>query len=207
MKIGELLAKISGEVGAVAKDQQMNGGGSGPRYNFRGIDAVVNACHRAFAANGVSVVPQVKSIDYHDILIGRNKNPGVSVRVLTDYVFTGPDGDQLTATVAGEGQDQADKGTAKAQSVAMRVALLQALMLPTDEPDPDSMWEEQQTAPPEYVALRSRAIELAVAAQIPGDDLKAEYEAHGGSGAVSQAEDVEALTRLVEALEGAQPNE
>ncbi|URM87377.1 ERF family ssDNA binding protein [Gordonia phage Banquo] len=201
MKIGQLLAKISGEVGAVGKDDRMSGGQVS--YNFRGIDAVVNACHRAFAANGVSVTPQVVSIDYVDILIGRHKNAGVSVRVVTDYTFTGPAGDQLTARVAGEGQDQADKGTAKAQSVAMRVALLQALMLPTDEPDPDSYWEEQQPAPPAFVELRQRAIQLAVDAKIPGEELAAEFAAIGGEGKVSQSEDVEALGRLIESLEGA----
>ncbi|WNO25791.1 ERF family DNA pairing protein [Gordonia phage Goib] len=203
MKVGELLAKISGEVGAVQKNDQMNGGGGGPRYNFRGIDAVVNACHRAFVTNGVSVVPQLVSIDYVDVLIGKHGNRGVSVRVVMDYVFTGPGGDQLTARVAGEGQDQADKGTAKAQSVAMRVGLLQALMLPTDEPDPDSYWEEQQPAPPEYVELRAKAIQLAIGAQIPGGELAAEFEAIGGEGLVSQSEDVEKLRALIEALEGA----
>jgi hypothetical protein len=34
--------------------------------------------------------------------------------------------------------DSGDKATAKAMSVAMRTALLQALCLPTDEPDPDA---------------------------------------------------------------------
>ncbi|AXQ51882.1 ERF family ssDNA binding protein [Gordonia phage Catfish] len=203
--IGELLAKISGSVGAVAKDRQMSGGGMS--YNFRGIDDVVNACHRAFAENGVSALPQLVSIDYVDILIGRNKNPGVSVRVVTDYVFTGPNGDQLTARVAGEGQDSADKGTAKAQSVAMRVCLLQALMLPTDDPDPDYDCEPQQAAPPEYVGLRNRAIELALAMEHDGPWLKAEFEAIGGEGPVSKSEDVAKLRELVDQLEGAAPND
>lgn len=203
MKVGQLLAKISGEVGAVAKDQQMSGGSGGPRYNFRGIDAVVNACHARFVAHEVAVIPSVQSIEYADILIGNQKKPGVSVRVVTSYTFVGPDGDTLTATVAGEGQDQADKGTAKAQSVAMRVALLQALMLPTDEPDPDSMWEPQESAPPPFVLLRNKAIEVAVSLGWTGDQLAAEYKALGGSGKVSEAEDVEKLKELLDAVEGA----
>ncbi|AXQ65164.1 ERF family ssDNA binding protein [Gordonia phage Schmidt] len=203
-KVGELLAKVSGEVGAVAKDQKMSGGGMS--YNFRGIDAVVNACHRAFVANGVSVLPQLVSIEYVDVKIGRHQNPGVSVRVVMDYVFTGPDGDQLTARVAGEGQDQADKGTAKAQSVAMRVGLLQALMLPTDDPDPDYTYEEQvpaDAAPPEFVGLRARAVELAKAAGLNGDQLAEEFASVGGEGRVSVSEDVAALRRVIESLEGA----
>ncbi len=46
--------------------------------------------------------------------------------------------------------DGGDKATAKAMSVAFRIALLQALALPTSEPDPDSSSYERSprmTAP------------------------------------------------------------
>ena len=52
--------------------------------------------------------------------------------------MSGVDGSTLTATVAAEAWDTGDKATPKAMSVAFRTALLQALALPTDEPDPDS---------------------------------------------------------------------
>ena len=42
--------------------------------------------------------------------------------------------------------DSGDKATAKAMSVAFRTALLQALALPTDEPDPDSQSYERSSA-------------------------------------------------------------
>ncbi|QDH85081.1 ERF family ssDNA binding protein [Gordonia phage Dardanus] len=205
MKIGELLATIKGEVGAVQKGQQMNGGGGGPRYNFRGIDAVVNACHGAFVKHKVVMVPFVQTIEYVDVLIGGQGKRGVSVRVVADFTFYGPEGDTITARVAGEGQDQADKGTAKAQSVAMRVALLQALGLPTDDPDPDSQWEEQQPAPPlEAVELRERAIAIAKDLGMKGPDLAAEFASIGGQGRVSESVDIPRLGELVEALQGAQ---
>ena len=53
------------------------------------------------------------------------------------------DGSSVTATVAAEAWDAGDKATPKAMSVAMRTALLQALALPTDEPDPDSHTHER----------------------------------------------------------------
>jgi hypothetical protein len=48
----------------------------------------------------------------------------------------------LTCRTPGEAFDSGDKSTAKAMSVAYRTALLQALTLPTDEPDPDETVEE-----------------------------------------------------------------
>ena len=42
--------------------------------------------------------------------------------------------------------DSGDKATAKAMSVAFRTALLQALCLPTDEPDPDASSYERSSS-------------------------------------------------------------
>jgi hypothetical protein len=50
--------------------------------------------------------------------------------------------------VLGEAMDSGDKAVAKAMSVAFRIALLQALALPTDEPDPDSYSYERSEAKP-----------------------------------------------------------
>ena len=49
--------------------------------------------------------------------------------------------------VPGESMDAGDKGTPKAMSVALRIALLQALCIPTDEPDPDTHSYERAAAP------------------------------------------------------------
>jgi hypothetical protein len=54
------------------------------------------------------------------------------------YRFHGPAGDFLDAESVGEASDSLDKATSKAMSVAYRTALIQALTLPTGDPDPDS---------------------------------------------------------------------
>jgi hypothetical protein len=64
------------------------------------------------------------------------------------YTFYGPQGDSVTAAVAAEAMDSGDKAVAKAMSVAMRIALLQTLNLPTDEPDPDATSYERSSAQP-----------------------------------------------------------
>ena len=108
------------------------------RFLFRGIDAVVNAVGPILREHKVIVLPQVRDVTYEQVATSGGK-ASTACRVLADYVFvSGVDGSTLTATVAAESWDTGDKATPKAMSVAFRTALLQALALPTDEPDPDS---------------------------------------------------------------------
>lgn len=126
-------------------------------FKFRGIDAVVNAVGPALRTHGVIVTPDIESVDYGTVEVGRNRTQMGHVRVKVRYTFHGPAGDSLSCSVAAESMDAGDKATAKAMSVAFRTALLQALCLPTDEPDPDSavydrspagMPSDGQQAPP-----------------------------------------------------------
>ena len=139
MKIIEALSAVMDEVGAVRKDDR----NTSQNFNFRGIDAVVNAVSPALRRHKVVVTPEVMSCDYGTVEVGRNRTPMGHVRVVVRYTFTADDGSTLAATVPGEAMDSGDKATAKAMSVAFRTALLQALSLPTDEPDPDSQSYER----------------------------------------------------------------
>lgn len=163
------LANVMADVRHVAKrdfnDHQ--------RFSFRGIDAVVNAVGPALRDHGVIVVPVVRSVEYAAVTTTNNK-ASTACRVLVDYVFYGPAGDSIRTTMAGEAWDHGDKATPKAMSVAYRTALLQALTLPTDEPDPDHHVYEQTKPDPHHQA------KLTVA--------EAWRQTHGG------AFDVEAMT-------------
>ena len=134
MKIHEALAAVMDDVRAVGKNDR----NSHQNYNFRGIDAVVNAVGPALRAHNVVVLPKVLSFDAESVSVGRNGTPMRSVTVLVEYSFVGPEGDSLATVSIGEAMDSGDKAVPKAMSVALRTCLLQALMLPTDEPDPDS---------------------------------------------------------------------
>lgn len=125
-------------VGKTGRNTQQN-------YSFRGIDAVVNAAGPATREHGVIVMPTVQEANYRDVEVGKNRTLMREVTVKVRYTIFGPRGDVLTipndpnfGTVYGESMDSGDKGTAKAMSVAYRIFLLQALMIPTDEPDPDT---------------------------------------------------------------------
>lgn len=107
------------------------------RFLFRGIDAVVNAVGPVLRKHGVVVVPNVEHVSYDTVATSTGK-PATACRVLATYTFYAGDGSSIDTRVAAEAWDAGDKAAPKAMSVAFRTALLQALALPTDEPDPDS---------------------------------------------------------------------
>jgi hypothetical protein len=138
--IHELVSDVMEDVRAVRKESTNRQGG----YNFRGIDAVVNAVGPILRRHRVTVMPhKVKSVEYATVVVGQNKTTMSSVRVVMVYRWRGPAGDHLDTQVPGEAFDSGDKATAKAMSVAYRTLFLQGLTLPTDEPDPDSHTYQQ----------------------------------------------------------------
>jgi hypothetical protein len=139
MKIHEALAAVMDDVRSVSKSDR----NSHQNYNFRGIDSVVNAVGPALRRQHVIVLPRVLSVDADNVTVGRNNTQMRSVTVTVEYRFVGPEGDDLVAVSVGEAMDSGDKAVPKAMSVALRTCLLQALMLPTDEPDPDEFSYER----------------------------------------------------------------
>jgi hypothetical protein len=154
LTIAQALTEVMKEVGAVAKKDRNASQG----FNFRGIDAVVNAVSPALQKHGVIVVPSVEDYEYASVEIGKNRTVMGHVKVKVSYTFIGASGDAIKATVVGEAMDSGDKATAKAMSVAFRTALLQTLSLPTDEPDPDSQSYERS----EKVVVDTKALALAI---------------------------------------------
>ncbi len=136
------LAAVMEDVRGVGKDGFHDAPGA--KFKFRGIDAVVNAVGPALRKHHVVVTPQLVSIDRRDVQTSGGK-ASRETTVVVKYVWTGPDGSTLDTVVPGEAMDNGDKGTAKAMSVAFRIALLQALCLPTDDADPDTHHYERET--------------------------------------------------------------
>jgi hypothetical protein len=154
LSIAQALNEVMKEVGAVKKNDRNASQG----FNFRGIDAVVNAVSPALQKHGVIVVPSVEDYEYASVEIGKNRTVMGHVKVKVTYTFIGAGGDAIKATVVGEAMDSGDKATAKAMSVAFRTALLQTLSLPTDEPDPDSQSYERS----EKVVVDTKALAKAI---------------------------------------------
>jgi ERF superfamily len=145
--IYQLLNIAKQKVGAVGKSER----NTAQNFSFRGIDTVVNAVAPVFNELGIINVPEVIEHLYDTVEIGAKRTPMGHVTMVVKYSFFAPDGSHVDAQVASEAMDSGDKAVAKAMSVAWRIALLQVLNLPTDEPDPDSVSYErsgfQTTAP------------------------------------------------------------
>jgi len=136
------LAAVMADVDHVSKRDR----NEHQKFLFRGIDAVVNAVGPVLRKHSVVVIPSVKTVHY-DVVQTSTGKPASACRIVADYTFYAPDGSSIVTTVAAEAWDNGDKAAPKAMSVAFRTALLQALALPTDEPDPDSQTYERASEP------------------------------------------------------------
>ena len=135
------LAKVMRSVDHVGKGDF----NSHQRFNFRGIDGVLNAVGPALREHNVVVYPRLHDVAYEEVKTSGGK-ASTACRVVVDYVFASVDGSTVETRVAAESWDTGDKAMPKAMSVAMRTALIQALALPTDEPDPDSFTYTREAA-------------------------------------------------------------
>lgn len=107
------------------------------KFNFRGIDAVMNRVGPAMRKHNLIATPHL--VDKPTFGTKKTKSgEAKTVDIVVDVIFEGPDLSQKVVRVPAESFDSGDKATAKAMSVALRTAYLQTLCLPTDEPDPDS---------------------------------------------------------------------
>jgi hypothetical protein len=148
----QALAAVMGHVQAVRKDDKNTRQG----FSFRGVDAVVNAVGPALRQEGVIVLPEVIHADFGAVEVGRNRTRMQECRLEMRYTFHGPAGDTLVCSTVGVAMDAGDKAAPKAHSVAYRTALLEALCIPTDEPDPDATTYER--APGRAVAEAKREL-------------------------------------------------
>lgn len=189
--IVECLSQVMNNVRSVAKGSQAPGNIGG--FMFRGVDAVVNAVAPALREAGVVVMPEILHVE-RVATQSRGGANMLNVYVTTRYTFYGPAGDSLSTVVLGEAADAGDKATSKAQSVALRVALLQALMLPTDDVvDPDAegyvragpQEPQQPQAPPPYMGPSTAELlgmidDHAERAGKPYAEFTAKYRAENG---------------------------
>lgn len=159
------IVAIKQAVGPVKKQERNSQQG----WNFRGVDAVVNAVEDHMSENGVVIYPS-KTVTQKTTMT-TNKGSQVNVSLVTvDYTFT--DGtSSIVAQVSAESFDSGDKATTKAMSVAYRIVLLQTLTLPTDDRDPDHDIYDAQPQQRPAPATQEQIASLAEWAQTDRDAL------------------------------------
>lgn len=115
-------------------------------FKFRGIDGVLGVVGPAFREHGLFLLPEVINHNIEHVQSARGKAM-VQVILQMRYTVVHADGSSLSGTVVGEATDFADKATSKAASVALRTFLLQSMVLPTGDKDPDAEYNERGNAP------------------------------------------------------------
>lgn len=140
--------KVMRAVTSVEKGSQYAEGKT--RYKFRSIDDLARDLGAAFRTHGVFI--QSEQLEFHTDRDRKTASGNVwtTVRAKIRYAFTSlEDGSTLTFEAWGEGADTSDKATMKAHTMALKAALGQAFLLPTDEKDPDSQrpGDEDYSAP------------------------------------------------------------
>lgn len=131
--IYKALSSINMNVGAVTKSRK----NEKQKFNFRGIDDVMNELHALFSENEVIIAPEV--IDYNVTeKVSSTGSVLFYTRATIRFHFIAKDGSELCVTNVGEAMDGGDKSMNKAMSVALKYALMQMFLIPTEEKkDPD----------------------------------------------------------------------
>lgn len=149
--IGECVTEIMRRVEAIDKSST----NKFHKFNFRGIDSIYNSLHHIFAHVGVKTIPKVLKRIQSD---RTTKSEGASIHTVVEveYHFTATNKSTLVVgPVWGEAADTGDKSTGKAMAYAHKLALLQLLMIPTEdvretmeEREPDASSPEAGTTRP-----------------------------------------------------------
>ncbi|MEU4234150.1 ERF family protein [Nonomuraea sp. NPDC026600] len=137
--------RVMRDIRAVAKLDKVKEGPA--RFDYRGVDLAMEAYAPVVRRHGVIIMPTEVSPSYAPATTSTGKATRECTIVVT-YRIYGPMGDWMPAQAAGESLDNGDKGTAKAQSVALRTLLYHGGMVPLRDTDPDAVNIERGEAPP-----------------------------------------------------------
>lgn len=193
------FARVMADVQAVRKGDTRNDVGG--RYQFRGVDRVVNAVGPALRRHGVLVEPvRIFDVEYRDTRTANNK-PMQECTLKVEWMVIGPMGDTLPSTLQSTGQanDTGDKATTKAMSVAQRVLFLTGLHIPTEDPTIDQGHDRGEVPIPSAVAYRDEALHQATSlGRLRA--MRVEVHRHGLAGVAVMNEngDDEPLLDLIE---------
>lgn len=118
------MADILTDIGTIEKTQRNAGQG----WMFRGIDQFMNALHPILAKHRVVCIPMVAGESKVETI-------GKMVHIIQPYAYTfyAEDGSSVSGSMLGQGADPGDKAANKAASAALKYALMQTFMVPTED--------------------------------------------------------------------------
>jgi hypothetical protein len=170
--IYELMGHVAREIGTVAKNLKNVEAG----YAARSIDDVLDKIHDPLANAGIFLAPKVLRANFRDVFVGRNQTRMREATLRIRWRFYGPRGDYVDAVTQGEALDTGDKAVNKAQSAALKYALLHVFTVPissgdreADETSPERATEQ----PDQFVGMTEEQLDTIV-------ELARTYKEQGG---------------------------
>lgn len=140
--IYQTVNAVMADIGAIGKDKV----NQQQRFNYRGVDDVMNALNPAFIRHGLFLVPEVLDQAREERQTAKGGSLIYSV-CRVKYTFYAEDGSSISTIVIGEGMDSGDKASNKALSAAFKYACFQVFCIATEElKDPDSETPEPSRA-------------------------------------------------------------
>jgi len=135
------MSAIMQDVEHIAKERS----GQGIPYNFRGIDDMYNMLHKYFVKHKVCLSSEVLHTQREE---RQTMKGGTMIYTILTVKFTffATDGSCMSSIMIGEGSDTGDKASNKAMSTALKYALMQTFLIPTQE-EKDTEYHS-----PEFVA-------------------------------------------------------
>lgn len=138
--VHQAIARVMAEIPSIGKDQESKPSKEGgPKYRYRGIEAITAHLQPLLAKHGVVIYPQTELLNvltWGDI----NMRDGWREHVIeVKWGVFGPRGDCLDPPPRtwGQGRDNADKGVNKAQTQAYKYLLLQLFAIGDRNDDAD----------------------------------------------------------------------
>lgn len=124
MAINAIMQEIEA-IGKNKKNQQQG-------YSFRGIDDMYNALQPLFKKNAVFITSNVLESKREERQTAKG---GVLIYTIAkcQFKFFTTDGSYIESVLEGEAMDSGDKSTNKAMSTALKYALMQMFLIPTEE--------------------------------------------------------------------------
>ena len=147
-------------IGKNKKNQQQG-------YSFRGIDDMYNALHELFAKHEVFIISEVLKTTREERVTKSGGNIIYTILDVKISFFTS-DGSSVSSILIGEAMDSADKSANKAMSAALKYAMMQTFLIPTEElkdadsttPDPSKPKEQTPTPPKPPTPAKKEPVKL-----------------------------------------------
>ena len=145
MEIYKRMISILKDVEYIKKDKV----NTGQNYKFRGIDDMYNALHELFAKHEVFICSDVLELTREERQTQKGGNL-IYALLKIKFTFHTMDGSSVESIMIGEAMDSGDKSSNKAMSTALKYALMQAFLIPTEElKDSDNNTYEVKKKEPE----------------------------------------------------------